>query len=74
MIDDIFRPRDEHDVDVHPESVRGEALVLMDLIEGTKALVARHVASMPWYKRWPTRAALRAAELWVRFLFVIRRA
>jgi len=52
---DPFRPRDEYDVDVHPESVRGRALALMDRAAAAHAEILAAVAAMPWYRRWPIR-------------------
>ena len=63
---DLFRPRDEFDADVHPESVRGKALALMDTTAGTVALVYAIVARMPWYRRWPARVLLALVSGWVR--------
>lgn len=63
---DLYRPRDEFDADVHPESVRGKALTAMDLTAGTVALVYATVARLPWYRRWPARALLALVWLKVR--------
>jgi hypothetical protein len=62
---DPFRPRDEFDVDVHPESVRGRALALMDKAAAAHAEIIAAVEAMPWYRRWPIRlyARLRGVTL-----------
>jgi hypothetical protein len=61
---DPFRPRDEWDADVHPESLRGQALTAMDVTAATVALIYASVARLPWYRRWPARALL--AFVWAK--------
>ena len=68
---DPFRPRDEFDVDVHPESLRGKALQLMDDVDEAWGRVAAAIAALPWYRRLPTRA-LMAAVLALRRLRRLR--
>jgi hypothetical protein len=74
VIADTFRPRDWLDEDVHPESLRGKALTYMDLLDGVDAVIARSLASMPWYRRWPLRAGMTGVRLWARFVDAIHRA
>ena len=45
-LEDLFRPRDEFDVDVDPDSVRGRALALLEAYEAT-----------PRWLRWLSRVA-----------------
>jgi hypothetical protein len=40
----LWHPRDEYDDEVHPESLRGRALSVMDE-------TARIVATLPWWAR-----------------------
>jgi hypothetical protein len=63
---DLFRPRDEYDVDVHPESVRGRALALMDEAARVHVQFEAVVAAMPWYQRWPTRFFVATSMAWYR--------
>lgn len=63
---DLFRPRDEFDADVHPESVRGKALALMDEVARAHAQFEAALAAMPWYQRWPARAYVAIGMAWFR--------
>ena len=63
---DLFRPRDEFDVDVPPESVRGKALALMDEVARVHAQFEAALAAMPWYQRWPARAYVAIGMAWFR--------
>lgn len=65
-MDDLFRPRDEWDEDVDPDSLRGRALTTMDLVEGNVALLYATVARLPWYRRWPARLLMAAAWTWAK--------
>lgn len=64
--EDLFRPRDASDVDVHPESLRGQALALMDATAGVIADLDTAVAALPWHRRWPARATVALVWMWVR--------
>ena len=64
--EDLFRPRDERDVDVDPESVRGRALDLMDRLAEHEHIIETHLASLPWYHRLPLRLVIGAIRLKVR--------
>jgi hypothetical protein len=74
FIVDLFRPRDAFDEDVDPESMRGKALTYMDLLAGVDAMIARHITSLPWYRRWPTRLVVVGVRLRLRLAAAIRRA
>jgi hypothetical protein len=52
---DPFRPRDEFDVDVQPDTLRGKALALMDETAKAQSQIKRAISALPWYRRWPTR-------------------
>lgn len=57
MNDDwLFRPRDEYDVDVHPDTVRGQVLALYDEVETVTRTLNR---------TWRGRVLLRMANLYV---------
>ena len=58
-IESAFRPRDEWDVDVDPESIRGKVLADMDALDAAFAKLSADIAALPWYRRWPVRVVLR---------------
>lgn len=65
---DLFRPRDRFDVDVHPESMRGTALALMDAQASIIRTIKASVAALPWWKRYPARLLMAAAWAWARLI------
>ena len=60
---DPFRPRDEYDVDIHPESLRGKALRFMDEAAEAERLIRAAIDAAPWYRRWPIRVYLRLRRI-----------
>jgi len=64
--EDLFRPRDEWDADVHPESLRGKALALMDTMARTTAELDAAIAVLSWWRRWPIRVGLAVFRAWCR--------
>lgn len=55
----LYRPRDEFDVGVHPESLRGKILALRDETDDAWRRVRVAIAALPWYRRWPIKALAR---------------
>jgi len=65
---DLFRPRDEFDLGVSTESLRGKALAMMDTQAAVTRALETAIAALPWWKRYPARAALALAWGWVKLV------
>jgi hypothetical protein len=63
---DPFRPRDEFDDDVHPDSLRGRALALMEKAAEHERVIETAIAAKPRATRWFYRSLIRGIRWWYR--------